>query len=91
MTRHPVMLALALCVSAGTAFAQGRITNAKTETRAATQSPSKMRCSAASRVPVSPDSASRRPRIASGISLWWLTIATSHANRSRSAGSTGPG
>jgi len=38
MTRHSINLALALFVSAGAAFAQGRITNAKTETRTVSQS-----------------------------------------------------
>jgi hypothetical protein len=37
MTRHLITLALALWASAGAAFAQGRITNAKTETRAVAQ------------------------------------------------------
>jgi hypothetical protein len=38
MTRHSIAPALALLVSAGAAFAQGRITNAKTETRTVAQS-----------------------------------------------------
>ena len=38
MTRHSINLALALFESAGAAFAQGRITNAKTETRTVSQS-----------------------------------------------------